>query len=79
MMDGNISWNCMCTGIIAEIRMCLNTQSEGSYKMRNAVLLKRGYLFNVAASDIVGEGCTASGICVQNAPGDELCPDICSR
>lgn len=51
MMDGNVPWKCTCTGMIAEIRMFLNTQSEDSYKMRTAVLLKRGDLFNVAASE----------------------------
>lgn len=56
MMDGNISWKRMCTRIIAEIRMCLNTQSEGSYKMRSAMLLKRGYLFIVAASQYSWRG-----------------------
>lgn len=36
--------------------MCLNTQGEGSYKMRNAMLLKRGYLFNAAASEYSWRG-----------------------
>lgn len=55
-MDGNVSWKCTCTGMIAEIRMCLNTQTEDSYKMRNAMLPTRGDLFNVAASEYSWRG-----------------------
>lgn len=83
-MDRNALWECTGVVVTAVIRMCLNTQSEDSYKMRNSTLmeftppvaLREEISFNVAACEWSLRGRSRVRICVQRGCG-QSCVQVC--
>ena len=90
-MDRNILWKCTGVVMMAVIRMCLNTQSEESYEMRNSMLMKftptvtgrEEISFNVAACEHGLRGLSRvrdmCSECRWRSVVRELCSDVCSR
>lgn len=79
-MDRNALWECTGIVVTAVTRMCLNTQSEDLYKMRNSMLMEftptvtwgEEISFNVAACEQSLRRQSRVRICVQRG-----CVQVC--